>query len=53
MAEHLEVGELHKRCGLEVHVIGAYLLATFLDGLGDELLLVALVVAEAPNEVVE
>jgi hypothetical protein len=51
--EHLEVGELHEGRGLQVHVVGPYLLATFSDALGNVLFLRALVVAQASDEVVE
>lgn len=53
MAEHLEVSELHESSGLEVHVRGPNLLATFLDRLVDVLFLGALVVAQSSNEVVQ
>jgi hypothetical protein len=51
--EHFEVCKLHKRCGLEVHVVGPYFFPTFFYALGDVLSLVAFVVAEASNEVEE
>jgi hypothetical protein len=53
MAKHLEVGELHEGRGLEIHVVGADLLAAFFNGVGDVFLLGALVGTQAPDEVVE
>ena len=53
MAKHLEVGELHEGRGLEIHVVGADLLAAFFYGVGDVFLLGALVGTQAPDEVVE
>ena len=53
MADHFQVYELKQGRGLEVHVLTANFGATFFQAVLDVLLLVALVVSQTPDEVVE
>jgi hypothetical protein len=53
VAEHFQIDEFHERCGFLVHVLTPNFFATFLEGELDVFTLIALVGAQAADELVD